>query len=344
MRIAYESRKFEALAKHTIRQVNSVLADYAEQGFDLTLRQLYYQFVAHDLFPDDRTWGWDEGRKRWYRDPEGTKNADPNYKWLGDLVNNGRLSGHIDWDSIVDRTRKVERLSHWESPAELVEIAAEQFRVDRWADQSRYVEVWIEKDALTGVIAGTCEEFDTPYLSCRGYTSQSEMWGASQRLLKRIIDGKDVTILHLGDHDPSGIDMTRDIEDRLATFMFQDYVRAVADKEGLDPNTLSETNVRATAHEASARFHVDRVALNMDQVEQFQPPPNPAKMTDSRFRGYMAEHGDESWELDALDPATLAGLISGRLEALIEDEPWAASTAQESEGRGRLAEAAEGLR
>jgi hypothetical protein len=313
-----------------------VLASYAEQGFDLTLRQLYYQFVAHDLFPDNRTWRWVESSRKWVRDPDGTKNAEPNYKWLGDIVNKGRMGGYIDWDSIVDRTRELEERPHWDTPVELVEAAAKQFRVEMWAEQPHYVEVWIEKDALTGVIEGTCNRFDVPFFSCRGYTSQSEMWGASQRLLKKIIDGKTVTILHLGDHDPSGIDMTRDIEDRLTLFVAQDYVRANAKEEGLSVDELSETNIRVTAREAVDRLTIDRVALNMDQVREFGPPPNPAKMTDARFESYRSEFGLKSWELDALDPATFDRLISGRLEGLIEWGPWGEAQERKDDGRELL--------
>jgi hypothetical protein len=342
MRIAYESKRFGAEVRHTIAQATSILADYAEQGFDLTLRQLYYQFVGHDLFPDDRRWTWIEATRKWVRDPEGTKNAEPNYKWLGDIVNKGRMAGYIDWDSIVDRTRELEERPHWQSPVELVEAAVQQFRVDRRADQPRYVEVWIEKDALTGVISGACERFDVPYLSCRGY-SQSEMWGAAQRLLKHIRDGQDVTILHLGDHDPSGIDMTRDIEDRLALFIGSDYVRAVAKDLGVKATSFSEANLELTVREALDRLHVDRVALNMDQVEQFNPPPNPAKMTDSRFQSYLDEHGNESWELDALSPATIANLISDRLDVLYDEEPWQRALDREEDGRQILARIAQEL-
>jgi hypothetical protein len=77
----------------------------------------------------------------------------------------------------------------------------------------------IEKDALVGVIEDVCRQWDVPYFSCRGYASQSEMWGAGQRLLERIRSGRKVQVIHLGDHDPSGLDMSRDIRERLATFI-----------------------------------------------------------------------------------------------------------------------------
>ncbi len=334
--IAYERKRPGPETAAVIRQVNTVLSEHAAEGYDLTLRQLYYQFVAHDLFPDDRTWSWDEARKRWYRDPEGTKNADPNYKWLGSIVNDARMGGRIDWHHIVDRTRNVRAHPHWDDPADVVASVAKQFRVDLWEDQPRYVEVWIEKDALVGVIAKAAGQYDVPYFSCRGYTSQSEMWSAAQRLLGKVTEGKAVTILHLGDHDPSGIDMTRDIEDRLSLFLGTDWALS----QGCD-HTTSQANLKATVNQAMDKFEVRRIALNRDQVDQYDPPPNPAKMTDSRFAGYLAEHGDQSWELDALPPKVLAELVTDELGTLIEWDAWEAADARQVEGRELLSKASE---
>jgi len=340
-RIAYEGKKIGAGALAIIRSANTILDDYAEQGFDLTLRQLYYQFVAHDLFPDDRRWTWIERTRRWVRDPEGTKNADPNYKWLGDIVNTARLTGRMDWSYIVDRTRELEELPHWDAPVNMIEQAAKQFRVELWADQPEYVEVWIEKDALIGVIEGTCKRYDVPYFSCRGYTSQSEMWSAGRRLGEQIARGKKVTILHLGDHDPSGIDMTRDIEDRLTMFIGTDYVLDAARSAGIAPGHMSEANVEITLREAISKFSVQRIALNMDQVEQYGPPPNPAKLGDSRSTSYVEQFGHESWELDALEPSVLAQLISEQIEDLIEPEAWQAAVKVQRHGRALLERAAD---
>jgi hypothetical protein len=182
---------------------------------------------------------------------------------------------------------------------------ASQFRIDKWAGQKYRVEVWIEKDALVGVIEGVCEELDVPFFSCRGYTSQSEMWGAAMRMA-RFTKGKQIpVVLHLGDHDPSGIDMTRDIQDRLRLF-------------------------------SGRAVEVDRLALNMPQVEEYDPPPNPAKESDSRFQGYMAIHGDESWELDALEPTVIAALIRTAVEERRNPILWAEAVRAEDRHRKQL--------
>jgi hypothetical protein len=177
--------------------------------------------------------------------------------------------------------------------------------LDRWLTQPTYVEVWYEKDALMGVFERVAN-FRVPSFSCRGYTSDSEVWGAAQRLKHVAGKGKDVVILHFGDHDPSGIDMTRDIGERLRLFGA--------------PRTLD----------------IRRLALNMDQVEQYDPPPNPAKETDSRFANYQAEYGDESWELDALEPAVLEGLVTKELLTLIERDEWKDEIEREKRARAEL--------
>lgn len=286
-----------------VSRANQIIAAFRAQGYTLTLRQLYYQFVAHDYFPDNRAYRNDGGK--WKLDPDGTKNAEPNYSWLGDIVNDARLAGLIDWNAIEDRTRGIESLAHWSTPDEIVGATAEQYRIDKWKNQPNRVEVWIEKEALAGVFERTCKANDVPYLSCRGYTSQSEMWRAGQRLKSYVDAGQRPVILHFGDHDPSGIDMTRDIRDRLELF-------------------------------TGGAVKLDRLALNMEQVEEHNPPPNPAKVTDSRAKGYIREFGGESWELDALEPALLEQLARDAILELRDNDQWEKDEEAERDARGNL--------
>lgn len=281
-KVCYTPKNFHHASLVRISQANSIIAAYTAQGFKLTLRQLYYQFVSRDLIP----------------------NTMRSYKQLGEVINDGRLAGMIDWNAIEDRTRNMQSNAHWRSPNAIVGACAQQFRFDLWADQDNYCEVWVEKDALIGVLEGICTELDTPYFACRGYTSQSEMWAAAQRLIEREDEGKRTFIIHLGDHDPSGIDMTRDIQDRLRLFE-------------------SEVEVR-------------RIALNFDQVENYNPPPNPAKTTDARYETYRALHGEESWELDALEPRVIVDLIRDEVESLLDMDVWEESVARQEEARRQL--------
>lgn len=285
-----------------IDQANEIISEYRSEGYDLTLRQLYYQFVARGLIPNKQT----------------------EYKRLGDIVQQGRYAGLIDWYSIVDRTRFTRGNSHWDTPAQLVRAAANQFRYDLWADQPFRVEVWIEKDALVGVIEEVCRRWDVNYFSCRGYVSASEMWAAGQRFGEYMTLGQRVVVLHLGDHDPSGVDMSGDIQRRLDEFTLGDLV--------WDKSRDTEKAIEADL----ATVEVRRIALTMDQVEEFDPPPNPAKITDSRSDRYIEEYGTESWELDALPPQTLSDLIDAEVADLVDQDRFDAASERQEAARDRL--------
>lgn len=306
MRIAYIDRTFAPKSLEVIERANTIAADYASQGFDLTLRQLYYQFVSR---------GW-------------IANRDTEYKRLGSIINDARLAGLMSWSYITDRTRNLRGGSHWGTPADIIRSAARSYAIEKWAEQATRVEVWIEKDALVGVLASVCPENDVDYFSCRGYTSQSEVWSAAQRLGGYIRRGQRVVVLHLGDHDPSGIDMSRDIEDRLRMFIAQDEFGcdySDADTDG----DRKEVYLDATERSLT----IDRIALNMDQIRRYNPPPNPAKMTDSRGTGYVNRFGPSSWELDALDPATLVALIQNAVDDLKDPGLWDEAVEREESER-----------
>lgn len=307
-KICYVEKKFQASSLDVIKKANIIIAEFHKSGFMPTLRSLYYKFVARDWFPDDRTWTW-TGSK-WVRDANGTKNAEPNYKWLGEIVNDGRLAGLIDWNAIEDMTRNLMGNNHWNSPAGIVEACAHQYRVDRWDNQDFRPEVWVEKDAVVNAVKRICSQLDVPYFSCRGYVSQSEMWAAGRRLQQHIENGQKPVIIHLGDHDPSGIQMSEDIANRLSMF--------------------SENRIR-----------VNRVALNMDQVKKYNPPPNPAKLTDSRSNAYVEEFGDESWELDALSPEIMEELVRDAVLEVRDEDMWEETGRAQDKGRGELKQVAE---
>lgn len=282
--IAYIKKKFRRSTLDIIEYANKIIEDYAAQGLSLTLRQLYYRFVAADLI----------------------SNTQKSYSRLGSIINDARLAGMLDWEAIEDRTRELQQDPHWETPSDIVEVCARQFAVDKWEGQEYRVEIWVEKQALEAVIGQAAEAWDCPYFACKGYTSQSEMWRAARRFQRYRRNGQKSVIIHLGDHDPSGIDMTRDIDDR--------------------NNELFGVSVK-----------VDRIALNMDQIEKYDPPPNPAKMTDSRFEQYMQQFGvDDSWELDALEPAAMNKLIQKRIKHYLDIDLYNERVGLEEEGRRLL--------
>jgi hypothetical protein len=284
MKIKYVEKRFHPKTLAIIEKANLIVDEYAAAGFQLTLRQLYYQFVARDLI----------------------ENTQKSYKNLGNIINDARLAGLMSWEAIEDRTRNLRARSHWDDPSGVINAAAHSYGKDLWRDIDKRIEVWIEKDALIGVIERMCTKWDVPYFSCRGYTSQSELWGAAMRHRRHEVS---ITVIHLGDHDPSGIDMTRDIQDRLEIF--------------------------------GANTRVHRIALNMDQVRKHKLPPNPAKVTDSRFENYKDNHGDECWELDALDPKNIERMLDGAIKSAIgrDLEQWEANHDEQETERGLLIKA-----
>ena len=283
MREQFIKKTFSAASQTMIVTLNGILADYAAQGYRLSVRQLYYQLVARAVI----------------------ENSQRSYKRIVDLVSNARLAGLLDWNMIEDRGRETITPPMWDDPAQIVEAAATQFAIDRWADQENHVEVMVEKAALEGVLIPVCRDEGIRFTANRGYSSQSMMYEAGKRLEEMIDADKNVFVLYLGDHDPSGIDMTRDVRERLGMF--------------------SRTEVE-----------VERLALNWEQIEQWQPPENPAKQTDSRFVQYMELYGESSWELDAVDPSTLGSLVREAVAKLRDDDLYEAAVQREGKMRAEL--------
>ncbi len=240
-----------------IEKMDEIISEYQEQGLRLTARQLYYQFVSRALIP----------------------NKDKEYKKLTALLTDARYAGLVDWDAIEDRGREPSTPAEWDNLSELAEAALRSYRLPRWKGQDTRVELWVEKQALAGVLAPIAREFHATLMVNKGYSSASAMKESATRLIRQQDeDGADVVILYLGDHDPSGEDMVRDIGARLQEFGVED-------------------------------LSVEKVALTIAQVRQYNPPPNPAKVTDPRAGAYIEKFGDESWEVDALPPNVLTRLI-----------------------------------
>jgi len=182
----------------------------------LSLRQLYYQLVARGYIA----------------------NSLRSYKNVGNLVSTARQAGQVDWGMIEDRNRETRSLMHWNNPGEIVESAAYSFHIDKWAGQKWHVEIMAEKDALSGVLEPVAGELDVAITANKGYSSSSTMYEIGKRLARKSRAGKKICIVYLGDHDPSGIDMTRDVKARLELYS------------------------------GFGTLHVVRIALNWRQVEE----------------------------------------------------------------------------
>lgn len=285
----YRDIKFSQERLNRIGRAAQIIEDYERRGFAMSLRQLYYQLVSRGIIP----------------------NADREYGRLGDDVTDGRMAGLISWTSIEDRGRNLMGNRTWVSPQAAIKEVRDDYRTDKWAPQPCRPEVWVEKAALEGVVGAICGKLDVDFFSCKGYNSASEQWRAGRRFASYLSKGQRPVVLHLGDHDPSGIDMTRDNAERLSLF-------------------------------CGVPVQVIRLALNMPQVQRYQPPPNPAKVTDSRFVDYQRLYGDESWEVDALAPEVLQNLIEDAVVRMRDEKLWEKALSIENADRGTLTEMIEG--
>jgi hypothetical protein len=277
MREVFVDKIFRASTMAEIARANAIIAEYAAQGFVLTLRQTFYQFVARALIANQLS----------------------EYKRLGHIIRDARRAGLIDWDAIEDRTRNLATWRSYRNPKDAIGATARGYAEDLWRGQPRRVEAWIEKEALTGVIEPACARWRLPSFPARGNGSDSELYRAGVRFAAMRLEGVDPLVLYLGDHDPTGLDATRDVRDRLEMF-------------------------------ANGPVEVRRIALNIDQVERYRPPANPAKETDSRYADYVREFGTDCWELDALDPAVIDALIEAEITSVVDPNAWSSAVAEET--------------
>lgn len=268
---AFKEVKFKPDNLVKLKYANEIINEYLANGYSLTLRQLYYQLVSRGLIP----------------------NNDAEYKSLGNIIAKGRLGGLVDWDAIEDRLRKPYIPYYAYDKADAIHDTIRSYRLDRQEGQDNHVELWVEKDALSSVFKRVTSKYHIPLMVNRGYASITAIYDAFKKFSNRIDDGQEVHILYFGDHDPSGLDMIRDVKNRIGMML--------ADEFGDDD-----------------MFYVHPVGLTMEQIKKYNPPPNPAKLSDVRAKDYIKHHGKLSWEIDALPPDVLSDLATNAIESLID--------------------------
>jgi hypothetical protein len=289
MKQCYIPKKFGADTLALIETINDIVEEYQADDLVLTVRQLYYQLVARDVIP----------------------NTLQSYKRAASIINDAKHAGYIDWDMIEDRTRSFVRRPSWSGGGEIIQACANSFHMDLWKGQQFRVFTIIEKEALVGVLDKVCRENDVPILAARGYPSGSVLREfAMEDMRPALRAGQHPIILHLGDHDPSGIDMTRDLTERLELYVGR-------------PVTLH------------------RLALNMRQIEEENPPENPAKTTDARYASYERQYGTSSWELDALSPRYLSSLVEDSINEYVDQDLRSEREVEIEDVKTRLQEVAD---
>lgn len=250
-------------------------------GYDrVTVRQLFYRLVALGVV-------------------EKTERA---YKRVCDATVQMRLAGALPYHKIADGHRDRRTAACYHSLAGALEAWHEQYRRDYWRHQPVHVEVWCEKDALTGVILPVTLAYGVPYVATRGFPSLTLIYETAMDI---VAAGKPATIFYFGDFDPSGLA----ISDRL------------------------EADLRQHGAEVTVR----RIALTPEQVQRYRLPTRPSKRSDSRYAGFVEQYGDRSVELDALDPAVLTGLVTESIESMIDPWNWRQAEVIEEQERRTLA-------
>ncbi len=261
----------------TIRLIDGAAAILAEHQ-PMTLRQVFYQLVSRQVVENSRS----------------------SYQSLSKALVAARREGLIPWEWIEDRLRQPRPVAMWDDLADLAKYVVISYRRDVWATQTAYVEVWLEKDALSGIFEDALAPFGVTLNVGRGYDG----WDSIHNAAERYGTGEGVTVIYFGDFDPSGEDMVRSLVERLADF-------------GCRPEMI-------------------KVALTRDDIERYDLPPDFTKTTDSRRAAFVAKHGDISVELDALPIDVLKARIVDEVEARMNLDALAEVQATEQTERRAL--------
>lgn len=253
--------------KAELEELDRVLAEIVAEIEPATVRQVFYQAVVRGLVPKDEARG---------------------YKLVQRRLVKLRETGEIPYGWITDNVRVVRGHNRYDGPEDYARVAAEFYRRDYWAESPVSVEVWLEKDALAGVLVPTVvEECGLDLHVTRGYASVSYLQGAADFICR---DGRPTHVYLLTDFDPSGL--------------------------GIADTVASELVRRSSPVEVN----VERLAVNREQIDEWELPTRPTKTTDSRAKAFVREHGPASVELDAIPPATLRSLVREGIEEHMDPE------------------------
>jgi hypothetical protein len=283
-----------------VEATNKIIAQYDVR---LTVRQIYYRLISppFQLFANKLS----------------------NYKGFDKILTRAREKGEVNWRKIEDRSRTtIGGDSGFDSPELFTDAmivwtkrAWENYTRPAWKDQSKYVEVWVEKDALATLVSNVADGFRVLTYPSRGYSSFTRVMEAIEDRFEEVPEDRSLTLIHLTDHDPSGLDMTRDVERRIREYWG-----------------------------SSDRVEIERVALTFEQVKKFDLAPNPTKMADPRSQNYHAQYGNQCWELDALPPDALEKIVKLAILKHIDAGTWDANMEQIDREKKQLQKKFEGMK
>jgi hypothetical protein len=233
------------------------------------------------------------------------ENTENNVGKINSTLRNAREAGEVDWDMIEDRSRQLIEPVTYDGPADRIEYASYSYAEEPWKDQRYRPIVCIEKHGLLESITGVCDEHGVLYFAHHGSCSRTILYKVAKRCAEISDQGQTPLVLHLSDHDPTGKQMDHSVSNSISKY-------------------------------ANRKIEMRRLGLTKQQVRQYRLIPFPAKETDPRYNEYVEEHGVSAWELDALEPEAISGLIRTELNKLIDRKKWKAAKRQEERNRAQI--------
>jgi hypothetical protein len=259
--------------------LQTLTAQYKVEG-EMTLRRCWYVLLGKQLVHE-------------HADPKNQSQRNAPYRRLSHLLLNARISGDLGWEVIVDRTRRLDKPLTWATVEQAVNYVLETFRYDPMGEQERYVEVWVEKDAVSTRIYQTAEQFFVPVITARGFLSGTYMHDAAERF-NQISDRKQITVIYLSDFDPEGEYFPQ---------LFKNQI--------------------GKRYRCARSVEIEKLALTREQIGTLELPWIPltvraSHLLKSYVSRYVTENGHKKVELDAVDNLTLASLLKERLTGLVD--------------------------
>lgn len=277
MAIQYVEHKFYCKSREKLDIVKALIEPYEA----ITLRGIHYLLVSNNV----------------------TENTPKAYNSLGELIKWARLTGEVPFDKIIDETREPRRQEIFDDPVDALRGRLMAYRSDWWIDQLEYIEVWLEKRTLTRIVYPVSNRYGVYLCVGGGYQSWSEIYDGKGRF--EAYKNRPCYILYLGDFDPSGEDMDRDISERFDTL--------------------------------GCSVTVERVAITPGDAREHNLPPQFAKPTDTRTPAFVQKYGAYGWELDALHPNVLQAKTKAAIQAHCDVDLIEQHRKQDGEDRDKMA-------
>ncbi|GFP21279.1 hypothetical protein HKBW3S06_00505 [Candidatus Hakubella thermalkaliphila] len=286
-----------------IEAAREVLIEYNP----MTLRQVYYQLVTRQVIDNCRS----------------------EYQRLSNALVKARQEELIPWEWLEDRVRQPQVVSMWQDLPDFLNTVKRAYRKDIWPSQSQYVEVWLEKDALSGIFSDITEEYGITLVVGRGYNSWSAYKEATERFEAQ---DKTVKILYFGDFDPSGEDIVRALRDSLSFLGISEELREMYSGFGLSKELRDNADFFGTCP------NIEKIALTPEDIAEYNLPPDFTKVTDTRSKKFVQQYGDMAVELDALPVSVLREKIRTAIEENLDLSKLGAIREIEKQEVQRLAE------